>query len=56
LEAFSSQDGKKNDAQTLPRVVKVAPREMPGSGTPEELMDAAGISAAKIVEVVKKQI
>jgi transketolase len=32
------------------RVVKIGVTEMPGSGTPEELRDWAGISAAKIVE------
>jgi hypothetical protein len=30
--------------------VKIGVTEMPGSGTPEELRDWAGISAAKIVE------
>jgi transketolase len=35
------------------RVIKLAVREMPGSGKPEELRDWAGISADKIVETVK---
>ena len=43
LEAFSGWDGP------LPRVVKLGVRGMPGSGTPEELRDAAGISARHIV-------
>ena len=36
-----------------PKVVKIAVREMPGSGAPHELMDAAGISAPSIVATVK---
>jgi transketolase len=35
------------------RVVKLAVTEMPGSGTPEELRDWAGISAAKIARTVR---
>jgi transketolase len=35
------------------RVVKVAVDEMPGSGTPEELRDAAGISAERIASTVR---
>jgi len=34
-------------------VVKVAPRTMPGSGTPAELLHAAGIDAAGITKAVK---
>lgn len=41
------------DGMTLPKVVKLAVRSMPGSGTPDELIDAAGISARHIVETVK---
>jgi transketolase len=37
----------------LPRVVKLGVRDMPGSGKPAELLDAAGISAAHIVAAVK---
>jgi transketolase len=47
LDAFS------NSNQPLPRVVKIAVKAMPGSGTPEELIDAAGISARHIVETIK---
>jgi transketolase len=36
------------------RVVKVAVTEMPGSGTPQELRDWAGISARRIAERVRK--
>ena len=39
LEAFTRRQG------ALPRVVKLAVREMPGSGTPAELLSAAGIDA-----------
>ncbi len=35
------------------RVVKVAVRQMPGSGTPEELRDWAGISASAIADRVR---
>jgi transketolase len=47
LDAFSG------DRDKLPTVVKLAVRKMPGSGTPQELMNAAGISADHIVEAVK---
>ncbi len=39
-----------------PQVVKLAVEGMPGSGTPAELMDAAGIDAAHIVKAVKNLI
>lgn len=35
------------------RVIKMAVTEMPGSGKPDELRDWAGISASKIVDMVK---
>ena len=35
------------------RVVKLAVRDMPGSGTPAELMDAAGIDAGHLIQAVK---
>jgi transketolase len=47
LEAFSGA------AEPLPRVVKLGVRKMPGSGTPAQLLDAAGISAGRIVAAVK---
>lgn len=50
LEAFA------NTNNPLPRVVKLAVKSMPGSGTPDELIDAAGISARHIVETVKKLV
>ncbi|HZC07669.1 MAG TPA: transketolase [Ktedonobacterales bacterium] len=52
LEAFSGVEGKPPTAG-LPRVVKLAVHSMPGSGKPDELMDAAGISAKHIVAAVK---
>lgn len=52
LEAFSGAEGRA-PAEALPRVVKLAVRDMPGSGKPDELMDAAGISARHIVAAVK---
>ncbi|HEY3211110.1 MAG TPA: transketolase C-terminal domain-containing protein, partial [Actinomycetota bacterium] len=38
------------------RVIKLAVTEMPGSGTPEELRDWAGISAAKIARAVRSAL
>jgi transketolase len=38
------------------RVIKLAVTEMPGSGTPEELRDWAGISAGKIVRTVRSAL
>jgi transketolase len=39
-----------------PAIVRLAVRGMPGSGTPHELLDAAGIGAAGIVEAVKRTV
>jgi transketolase len=47
LEAFSQQDGR------MPEVVKLAVQSMPGSGTPAELMEEAGINDHHIVQAVK---
>jgi transketolase len=38
------------------RVIKLAVTEMPGSGTPEELRDWAGISAGKIARAVRAAV
>jgi transketolase len=46
LEAFTQRDGP------LPQVIKLAVQSMPGSGTPAELLEEAGISAHGIVEAV----
>ena len=40
-------------SRALPRVIRLAVREMPGSGKPAELLDAAGISARHIVQAVR---
>ena len=40
-------------AELSGRVIKIGVREMPGSGSPEELRDWAGISAAKIADAVR---
>jgi transketolase len=47
LAALSGGEGP------LPRVVKLAVKEMPGSGTPAALLEAAGISSRHIVEAVR---
>jgi transketolase len=47
LEAFTGTGGD------LPHVVKLAVTHMPGSGTPAELLAAAGIDADHIVQTVK---
>jgi transketolase len=40
--------------RTAPAITRVAVRAIPGSGTPRELLDAAGIGADAIVEAVKR--
>jgi hypothetical protein len=47
LEAF-------NDAGHPVRISHLAVRDLPGSGTPEELMKAAGISADRIAEAARE--
>jgi transketolase len=47
LDVFTHRDGP------LPQVVKLAVQSMPGSGTPDQLMEAAGISADHIVQAVR---
>jgi transketolase len=47
LDAFTQRDG------LMPEVVKLAVQSMPGSGTPDELMEEAGISAHHIVLAVR---
>jgi transketolase len=39
--------------QERPRLAHCAVREMPTSGTPKELMEAAGISAGHIAEAAR---
>ena len=48
LEALASRG-----AELSGRVIKLGVTEMPGSGTPEELRDWAGISASKIARTVR---
>jgi transketolase len=52
LEAFSRNEAG-GYTGALPTVVKLGVRSMPTSGTPEELMDAAGITAKHIAGAVK---
>ncbi|WIG57978.1 MAG: Transketolase [Ktedonobacterales bacterium] len=52
LEAFSG-DEQHPRTSALPSITKLAVRDMPGSGKPDELLDAAGISARHIVAAVK---
>ena len=47
LSAFSQRD------REIPQIVKLAVESMPGSGTPAEELEAAGISTHHIVEAVK---
>ncbi|HJT55733.1 MAG TPA: transketolase, partial [Ktedonobacteraceae bacterium] len=47
LDVFAQFDGP------LPEVVKLAVQSMPGSGTPDQLLEEAGISAHHIVQAVK---
>ncbi len=47
LDAFTMRNGP------IPEVVKLAVQTMPGSGTPAELMEEAGISANHIVQAVR---
>ncbi len=54
LAAFSGDADGRAPAAAEPRVVKLAVRQMPGSGKPAELLDAAGISARHIVDAAKK--
>ena len=49
LAAFAEVDER-------PRVVKLAVREMPGSGKPEELLAAAGIDAEHIAKAARSLV
>ncbi len=56
LDVFAAHEqgeGLSNGVKVVPKIVKLAVKAMPGSGTPEELMNAAGISAPHIVKAVK---
>ena len=54
LAAFSGDGTSGAPVAPEPRVVKLAVRQMPGSGKPAELLDAAGISARHIVAAAKQ--
>ena len=43
-----------NDAGHPARIVHLAVRDLPGSGTPAELMDAAGISTGHVVQAARE--
>jgi transketolase len=49
LEVFADEDIR-------PRVIKLAVREMPGSGTPEEQLDAVGIGCRHIAEAARRLV
>ena len=51
LEALAAGGGELSG-----RVIKLAVTEMPGSGTPDELRDWAGISAGKIARAIRSAI
>ena len=44
------------DADERPRVIQLAVREMPTSGTPAELLAAAGIDAAHIAAAARRLV
>jgi transketolase len=44
------------NADERPRVLKLAVRELPGSGTPDELLAGAGIDAAHIVDAARQLV
>ena len=43
-----------NDAGHPARIAHLAVRDLPGSGTPAELMEAAGISAGQIAQAARE--
>jgi transketolase len=52
LDAFAGTEAQAPSG-TLPRVLKLAVHQMPGSATPEQELEDAGISASHIVAAVK---
>ena len=44
------------DSDERPRVVTLAVRDMPTSGTPEEVMDAAGVTARHIADAARRLV
>ncbi len=53
LSSFATVGDENGKTASMPRVIKLAVTKMVGSGTPQELMDDAGISAKHIVKAVK---
>lgn len=58
LDVFAVSPNLSQDKSklTAPLVVKLAVANMAGSGTPDELLDAAGISAKHIIKAVKSVV
>ncbi len=56
LDVFAGTNSSPSYDETPLRLIKLAVSEMPGSGTPEELLHAAKIDADAIVEAVKSQV
>jgi transketolase len=52
LESIEPVGGARKPVEL--RLVHLAVREMPGSGKPQELLDAAGISASHIADAVRR--
>jgi transketolase len=53
LECFATHIARREDTGIDFRLTHLAPTELPGSGTPAQQLDNAGISARHIVEAVK---
>jgi transketolase len=56
LDAFAGTSNTRIYDGPQLRLIKLAVRDMPGSGTPEELLHAAEIDADAIVKAVKSQV
>jgi len=56
LETFSVEPGHATGAPQAPMVVKLAVRELPGSGKPAELLHAVGIDADHIAAAVRELV
>ena len=56
LDAFAGAGAAPSYARANLSLIKLAVRDMPGSGTPEELLHAAKIDADAIVEAVRSQV
>ncbi|MBW4685903.1 MAG: transketolase [Komarekiella atlantica HA4396-MV6] len=56
LDAFAGTSNTPTYNGPQLRIIKLAVHDMPGSGTPEELLHAAKIDADAIVEAVKSQV